>query len=174
MDRSPSEREGESRVGPRTGPRGERSPPAPEFLHRFVELVNRGEFWESHEVLEEPWRGNRSDFLQGLILYASAFVHAERGNRHGISAQLQKAERKLAGYPGAYLGLDVSGIREHIRRCSGIVDALSRTDAGAGVKAGSEAGGRREGRADPWIDLIPFPVLELRPERVRGNEPELE
>lgn len=126
----------------------------PGALRHFVELVNRGEYWESHEVLEGPWRKNRSDFLQGLILYASAFVHAKRGNRHGIEAQLSKARQKLSGYPDAYLGVDLAGIRSHMDRCRKIMEARPDADPGH------------------WPELIPFPELRLDPSRVRGDEPE--
>ena len=126
----------------------------PPALREFVELVNRGDYWESHEVLEGPWRENRSDFLQGLILYASAFVHAQRGNRHGIRAQLVKAREKLAGYPSAYLGVDVDAIRTHMRRCQAVVEA------------------HPDAEPEEWPDLIPFPALELSLARVRGDEPE--
>lgn len=122
---------------------------------RFIELFNRGEFWESHEALEEAWRETGSEFYHALILYASAFVHAKRGNRHGIGAQLAKAEEKLAAYPHPYLGVDVDGIRDHIRRCLEILDALPDTGAGT------------------WPERLPPPALELRVERVRGDEPEL-
>ena len=138
----------------RPGPDRLRGMSIPPALRDFVELVNRGEYWESHEVLEGPWREHRSDFLQGLILYASAFVHARRGNRHGIQAQLRKARDKLAGYPSAYLGVDVEALRGHMRRCQAVVEAHPDADPG------------------DWPNLIPFPVLELSPARVRGDEPE--
>jgi len=130
------------------------SPGIPDALRRFVELVNRGEFWESHEVLEGPWRENRSDFFQGLILYASAFVHAKRGNRHGIQAQLIKAEERLSDYPSAYLGIDLDGIRRHMSHCRQIVE------------------GHPDADPDEWPDLIPCPQLGLDPAQVRGDEPE--
>lgn len=126
----------------------------PSALRRFVELVNRGEFWESHEVLEELWRENGSDFLQGLILYASAFVHAKRGNRHGVGAQLDKAGLKLESYPDAYLGVDLAALRAHLRRCRRIV------------------GEHPDAKGDAWVELIPFPEMELREEWVRGDEVE--
>lgn len=127
----------------------------PPALERFVRLVNDGAYWESHEVLEGPWRETRSDFLQGLILYASAFVHAERGNRHGIRAQLAKARKKLEAYPDVYLGMDVAGIRDHMERCRSVVE------------------GNPDAEPDGWPELIPFPRLDLDATRVRGDEPEL-
>lgn len=139
---------------------GKRPRPLPEPLRRYVELVNQGEFWESHEALEGPWRKNRSDFYHGLILYASAFVHARRGTPHGIVAQLEKAEEALQPYPDAYLGLNVAAIRRHARR----------TRKAVSVRRGD--GGEEEGV--DWSAVVDDPVLHPDPNRVRGDEPELE
>jgi len=103
-----------------TGTAPERFPAA---LVRFVELFNAGEFWESHEVLEGPWREHGSAFYQGLILYASAFVHAKRDNAHGIRAQLRKARQALAPYEPAYLGVDTAAVRRHARQVIRTVEA---------------------------------------------------
>ena len=84
----------------------------PAELRRFVALFNRGAFWESHEMLEGAWRATGSPFYQGLILYASAFVHVFRRNPHGVRAQLAKAEARLATYRPAYLGVDVDALFE--------------------------------------------------------------
>lgn len=129
--------------------------PFPRALERFVDLFNREEYWASHEALEDDWRRVGSDFYQGLILYASAFVHAVRGNPHGITAQLDKAEARLARYAPSYLGLDVKALLEHAARCRRIV-----TEAG-------DVQGHEGGRQ------LPFPRLELRRELIRGDEPEL-
>lgn len=82
----------------------------PSALAAFVELFNRGAFWESHEALETEWRRTRSPFYHGLILYASAWVHYQRGNRHGIIAQLDKADPLLRDHQPGYLGLDLGAI----------------------------------------------------------------
>ncbi len=129
--------------------------PFPRALERFVDLFNREEYWASHEALEDDWRRVGSDFYQGLILYASAFVHAVRGNPHGIEAQFDKAEARLARYLPSYLGVDVKALLEHASHCRRIV-------AEAGDLPGHE-----------WERRIPFPRLELRRELIRGDEPEL-
>ncbi len=134
----------------------------PDPLLDFLRLFNRGEYWESHEALEDAWRRTNSGFYHGLILYASAFVHARRDNPHGIRAQLEKAEGALAPYAPSYLGLDVAEILEHARRCRALVRRHE----------GGSAGG--PGTSEPgWRERIPFP--ELRPDArlVRGDEPEL-
>jgi hypothetical protein len=127
----------------------------PDPLLRFVELVDRGEFWESHEALEAAWREQGSEFYHGLILYASAFVHARRENRHGILAQLEKAEAALEPYSPAYLGVDVEALLGHARRCRELVEGHERPPGPS------------------WEDAVPFPRLEPDVERVRGDEPEL-
>ena len=136
-----------------------RSHALPGALRRYVELVNEGEFWESHEALEGPWRETRSEFYHGLILYASAFVHARRGTPHGIVAQLEKAEEALHAYPDAYLGLDVAAIRDHARRTRTAVEA--------------RRGDRGQEEAVDWSRVVGWPALDPHPDRVRGDEPEL-
>jgi predicted metal-dependent hydrolase len=116
-------------------------------LETFVELFNRGAFWESHEVLEAPWRVVHSDFLQGLILFASAYVHVQRGNPHGIHAQLAKAAERLRPYAPTYLGVDVRGV---LAAAAEAEQSLSR-------------------------GMTPVaPVLTLTPSHVRGDESELD
>lgn len=124
-------------------------------LMEFLELFGAGRYWESHEALEQAWRENGSGFYKGLILYASAFVHVQRGNAHGIDAQLRKALEALEPYPAGYLGLDVAGIRDHARHCRAIVAA------------------HRKDEVVQWPALIPDPVLAWAPDRVRGDEEEL-
>ncbi|MEX2571956.1 MAG: DUF309 domain-containing protein [Gemmatimonadota bacterium] len=127
----------------------------PPALVRFVERFNREEFWESHEVLEDAWRASRSDFYHGLILYASAFVHVQRANAHGVVAQLQKTQRTLSPYAPEYLGIDLADILERSR----------------GIRERLEG---RDGAEEGWEADVSFPRLRLDPERIRGSEPELD
>ena len=131
------------------------TPPLPSALREFVRLFNEEEFWECHEVLEGPWREHRSPFYHGLILYASAFVHLQRKNPHGVRAQLEKALKRLDPLPEAYLAVDLAALRREARRIRGKVPA---PDA-----AGSST----------WTDRIAFPILTLDPGRIRGDEVEL-
>jgi predicted metal-dependent hydrolase len=120
--------------------------PVPAPLRQFVASFNAGSFWESHEILEGAWRETGSDFYQGLILVASAFVHVRRDNPHGITAQLAKAREKLASYRPYYLGVDLDAL-------------LSAADA---ADRAVETGTRPSA-----------PDLRLDPALVRGDEPEL-
>ncbi len=119
-------------------------PPLPPAYAAFLECFAAGAYWDAHERLEGCWRGNRSGFYKGLILLASAFVHAGRGNRHGVEAQLGKAARELAPYAPAYLGQDVNALLE--------LCARARSLAGA---------------------PLPPPDLTPRAELFRGDESEL-
>jgi uncharacterized protein len=122
---------------------------------RFLDLFDQGRFWDSHEALEDPWREHGSEFYHALILLASAFVHVQRGNRHGIAAQLSKADPILQRYAPYYLGLDVARLIEHAAVCRQIV--AENPDA----------------PPDAWSVLIPSPQLEFDAAHVRGDEPEL-
>jgi uncharacterized protein len=134
-------------------------PIEPSAIHpdyaRFLDLFSQGEFWESHEALESLWRRNGSEFYHALILYASAFVHVDRGNRHGIAAQLGKAQPLLESRAPHYLGLDVMSMLEHTAVCRHIVAE------------------NRKAPSDAWHVLIPRPRLVFDPALVRGDEPEL-
>jgi predicted metal-dependent hydrolase len=118
----------------------------PRQLEDFVARFNRGSFWESHEILEAAWRETGSDFYQGLILFASAFVHVRRANLHGVRAQLAKAVSRLGGYRPSYLGVDVDAVLDAADAARRAVD----------------------------VGILPVaPNLTLDPTLIRGDEPEL-
>lgn len=121
----------------------------------FFRLFNAREFWESHEVLEQPWRANRSDFYQGLIIYASAFVHAQRGNPIGVRKQMAKVFGKLEPFRPYYMGIDVDDLFARARQCKQLV-------------AGDEPP-----RGPRLTSLIPYHRLRPDVHLVRGDEPEL-
>jgi predicted metal-dependent hydrolase len=82
----------------------------PPGYRAFLQHFAAGHFWEAHEVLESDWRVTRSGFYKALILLASAYVHAGRGNAHGVEAQLRKTARELEPYAPFYLGQDVDAL----------------------------------------------------------------
>ncbi len=158
MSRSGIGSAGEGGSGPDgVGPPGASgSGPFPPALVRFAELFEEGRYWDSHEVLEGPWRTSGSPFYHGLILLASAWVHVGRENAHGIDAQLRKALDALEGVPGAYLGVDVEALRRAGRRGRQVVAE------------------HRERPPRRWRERIPPPALTLSAERLRGDERELD
>ncbi len=142
----------------------------PEPFREFVRLFNERRFWESHEALEDRWRETGSDFYQGLIIYASAFVHAQRGNAHGVIAQLRKAERYLAPYRPAYHGVDLEALLDLGRRWREVVAGDRRDDGADRSREASE----RANAALAWSAALPWPHLRPSPDLVRGDEPELD
>lgn len=126
----------------------------PPALETFVSLFNQAKFWDSHEALEGPWRVSRSEFYHGLILYASALVHVQGGNAHGVAAQFAKAELALQRYRPAYLGVDVDAIVTHAR-------------------AGRQAVKHLPEDVDQLTTIIGFPTMQLEPRFRKGTETEL-
>ncbi|MCA9521002.1 MAG: DUF309 domain-containing protein, partial [Myxococcales bacterium] len=88
----------------------------PSELVRFVELFNSGDFFEAHEVLERPWREHRSPTYKALILFASLFVHARRGNPRGVQKQATKVLGALSALPAQHLGIDLAALARTTRR----------------------------------------------------------
>ena len=79
---------------------------------------NNERFWESHESLEGVWKqcyGREKELVQGIILLAVAFAHAQKNeSRIGIG-MLQRALEKLGDSPGTYGNIDVDRIRNKIK-----------------------------------------------------------
>lgn len=73
-----------------------------ERLKEFIDLFNRKDFFEAHEVLEDLWietEGEEKDFYKGLIQCAVAFVHLDRNNDKGA----MKLFGTACGYLNHYL-----------------------------------------------------------------------
>lgn len=61
-------------------------------LQDYWRLIDSGQPFEAHEVLEPAWRqaeGPPRLHLKGLIQLAAALHHADRGNRHGAAVKLR-------------------------------------------------------------------------------------
>ena len=89
-------------------------------FQRGIELFNRGEFFQSHEVLEDVWtleRGPRRLFLQSIIHVAVGLHHHHNGNPAGAEKQLRKALKKLANYRPACEGIDTARLFRDTQAC---------------------------------------------------------
>ena len=76
-----------------------------------IELFNRREFFEAHEVWEELWHdtaGPERRFYQGLIQAAVAVYHAGNGNGRGARRLFHSGRNYMSGFAPHHLGLDVS------------------------------------------------------------------
>lgn len=105
-----------------------RSGPAPSEaapLEAYVRDFGAGRFFEAHEDLEGLWWRRDSDpFLQGLILFAAAFLQARRGKAVGAARHFRAAARHLAPFAPLHLGLDVAAVLAHAEGAAARLEAL--------------------------------------------------
>jgi predicted metal-dependent hydrolase len=80
----------------------------------YFECFNRGLFYEAHDVLEELWLPNRNGsngrFYKGLIQFAGAFVHLQKGRQRPAAALLRLARANLQRYPAIHERLSVNDV----------------------------------------------------------------
>ena len=96
------------------------------LLRHGIELFNRQEFFECHEVLEEAWtpeRGPRRLFLQSLIHMAVACYHCQRGNVRGACGQFTKGLQKMQEYLPVYEDVDLAALSEECQAVFRLVKA---------------------------------------------------
>ncbi len=83
--------------------------PDPRFL-AGVDLFNRREFFDAHEVWEDLWHecaGPDRRFYQALIQAAVAAYHWERGNATGAARLYRSGRRYMEPFRPVNLGLAV-------------------------------------------------------------------
>ena len=96
------------------------------YVVEWARLLETGEYFLSHETLEEHWVDapeKDRDLLQGLIHIAVGMLHHTRGNAKGARLQFEKASKRIDGYPDAYLGVDVAKAREFLRMVPASVES---------------------------------------------------
>jgi predicted metal-dependent hydrolase/8-oxo-dGTP pyrophosphatase MutT (NUDIX family) len=109
-------------------------------LQLGLRQIERGEYFEAHESLEDVWRAAEpaeKDFFQGLVHVAVAWYQASRGNRVGCERQLEKAARRLAPFAPEHRGLNLEILLRSVQRASERV-ASGSLELAAPVLAASE------------------------------------
>jgi len=86
----------------------------------FFRCFNQGLYFEAHDVLEELWlaegkTGADYAFHKGLIQWAGAFVHLQKGRLRPAIALFDLAAANLARYPNPHRRLDLTAALEDIR-----------------------------------------------------------
>ncbi|WP_249110998.1 DUF309 domain-containing protein [Nitrosopumilus sp. K4] len=79
---------------------------------------NNERFWESHEAFEGVWKkcvGREKELVQGIILLAVAFAHAQKNEESIGIGMLTRALEKLGNSPSMYTTIDVDRIRQKIK-----------------------------------------------------------
>jgi len=80
-----------------------------------IELFNKGDYFEAHEVWEDLWHGTHDkskNFIQGLIQVTSAFHHFSNANLRGARILHNSGVELLSPYKDRMMGMDVKGLLE--------------------------------------------------------------
>jgi uncharacterized protein len=99
-------------------------PPA-QALATAQELLDAGQPFHAHEVLEAAWKeapAAERDLWQGLAQIAVGLTHALRGNARGAATLLRRGADRISGYPapGPH-DVDVDGLRQ---ACGTLADRI--------------------------------------------------
>ena len=85
-------------------------------LREGIRLFNAGEFFQSHEILEEFYRESEpahKPFLEGLIQLAAAFrLYADFDEIKGPVRMIYQAVIRFENYGPTYLGIRVKELSE--------------------------------------------------------------
>ncbi len=121
-------------------------------VSRYLDAFARGQYFEAHEVLEELWWQRHSDpFLQGLILFAAAFVKVGQNNRRGAIHHFQATIQYLSPFLPVHEGLRVDRVVSHARQSIALLTA-------------APAAARIEERVAPFM----FDLVDDAPEESSG------
>ena len=96
------------------------------LFQQGIELFNRREFFECHEVLEEVWTPTKQPdrwFLQSLIHFAVGFHHHRNRNYIGATRQLRKGIKKMQPYLPEWDGVDTKAIAQAARGCLEVIES---------------------------------------------------
>ena len=109
-----------------------------ERFDRAVRLFNDRAFFEAHEDWEALWHEAQDAerrWLQGLIQWAAAFVHYERGfHATGFVKLVREGRAKAEPYEGDTWGLDFARLLDDMAPWFAHAD---RVDAGAALVDGA-------------------------------------
>ncbi len=75
---------------------------------------NNERFWECHEAFEGAWKqslGREKEIIQGILLFAVAFAHAQENDLSIGIGMLHRVLEKLGTSPSMYHSIDVDRIR---------------------------------------------------------------
>ena len=118
---------------------------SPTLFDEGIELFNRCEFYDCHEVLEEVWTPTRQPerwFLQALIHFAVGFYHHQRGNVTGATRQLRKGLRKIQPYLPEWGGVRTQAIEQQARHCLEMIEQRGRLETFPKIERSGPYSGR--------------------------------
>lgn len=96
-----------------------------ERFKKGIELFNREEFFECHEVIEDLWLATQDEYknlYKGVIQTAVALHHLKHGNVPGARKLFRTSSRYLKPYAPRALGLNVGKLLRDMNVCFKSVD----------------------------------------------------
>ena len=108
----------------------------PEKAYRGLTLLNEGDYFEQHELLEEAWLAEKRPIrvlYQGILQIGVALLQIERGNGAGAIKMLRRGIPKLRTLPERCQGIEVGLFRAqamqiHALLCAGGPSAAAAVD----------------------------------------------
>ena len=101
--------------------------PAPPGLLEGIELFNRREFFDCHEILEDIWRADRHPvrlLYQGILQIGVGFYHLGNGNWRGATALLTRGIDKVQRFSPHCMGVETAKLVDESRICLALLHRL--------------------------------------------------
>ncbi|MDN4526809.1 DUF309 domain-containing protein [Fictibacillus fluitans] len=90
----------------------------PMEYYQFFISFNEGDYYTCHDLLEEMWMTDKSNyFLKGLLQMSVAVYHYEYGNVKGARAMMRAAHDYLNDYRPFYWGMNVEQVHHFVEEC---------------------------------------------------------
>ncbi|HEY7147074.1 MAG TPA: DUF309 domain-containing protein [Streptosporangiaceae bacterium] len=113
-------------AGPGPGiPADEAARPPEAALAAAQQLIDDGQPFRAHEVLEASWKAapaSEREMWRGLAQVAVGLTHAQRGNCRGAIALLRRGSAAVAGHPAARHGIDAEGVARYAASLANQID----------------------------------------------------
>ncbi|MDM5339664.1 DUF309 domain-containing protein [Fictibacillus enclensis] len=90
----------------------------PMEYYQFFISFNEGDYYTCHDLLEEMWMTDKSNyFLKGLLQMSVAVYHYEYGNVKGARVMMEAARHYLTDYRPFHWGMDLEHVYNFIVEC---------------------------------------------------------
>ena len=90
-----------------------------EAIKLVMDLLEQERYWECHEIVESIWRRENDSveksLQQGVILFVSALVHAQKNEKDVSLGMLRRSREKMQGWKqNEYYGLNIDTLKQSI------------------------------------------------------------
>ena len=107
-----------------------------EVCRRGIALFDEQRFFDSHEFFEHVWKADDvedrdRDFWKGVTQVAVGCCHAQRENRRGALALLERSAGYLRSYPSPHQGIDTAALLSLTRD---VAEQLRQRSASTGLE----------------------------------------